>query len=168
MSSWFHLNCGSEQIAPPESKRNDVTALLKAAGASIGMQQWHLFTHHEGSCGVYVRFDDLPTVHKFLFADRYTPIYGKANPKKELMLFSQRDIAKVLDKLKLNQIRSDLTSEILVIIHLASHNHIIVRKLPKNYRLMFGSTQLRDAFLQTLDSLGPEVMELGDMSSVKF
>ena len=160
MSAWLEINCTPEQIALPESKRYDVKALLRAAGANIGMQNWSRFSRHDSPCGVYACFKDLPTVHDFIYNESHAPIYGDTNPKTGFLLISQRQIQLVFEMIGIQNTRSEVASEILIIVHLKSHNHVVVRRVPKGVKAMFGSEQVRNSFLRNIQNLSPPMDEL--------
>lgn len=142
MTSWFDINCSQASLVSID--KNDISSLLKLVGAFIGYQQWFRFENYNDLCGVNVHIDNLSTVHSYLFDKDYKTTYGPNNPIKEFLMFSSKDLIEAFSELKTSTISVDPRTHFIVIVYLKCKNHIVIRKIPKNYITMFGSKSQRN------------------------
>ena len=155
--AWFDLDA-VQCVLTPWEHRQDLSTVMKAAATNVGMQQWK-WGCLSGARAMSVSVADAETLDTFVFGD-HKPTYGAANPFQELLVAGSDKIDKVLNNLKVGEISWDPVRDFLIVLHLRSHNRILIRKLPKDWRAMFGTREARDHFLTVLCRLGQYPMEL--------
>lgn len=160
MSSWVDLNCKSSDIVP---RSRDTTALLKAIGSSVGMQQWCRFEEEPDACGIYVSIVNKQAALDCIYNPHHKAVYGASNPIKERVFYG--DWKSLFNDIGLRStLKWDRHSHILIIVHLQTTNHIVIRKVPKDATMMFGSNANRDRFLSELGAIGPLPDEITEVS----
>lgn len=160
--SWFDTNCVANSLTP-WSSRSNLSAVMKAAATNVGAQQWIWGCLPDSFRALSVSVDNPTTLDTFVFGN-HKPTYGPLNPFEEMMVTDAAHLDKILKKIGLDNIKWEPSNDFLIILHLRSHNRVLVRKVPKDWRLMFGSRQARDRFLTTLSSLGQYPVELRNIS----
>ena len=137
---------------------------MVSVSSNIALQQWRRLSLFDKPCGLCARFDDLQTLQHFVFANNPNPVYGKDNPKEERLLQSQQDIQEQLTEIGMDvgDIELESQKKFLIIVHLRSHNHVVIRKIPKDWKDMWGSQARRDQVLQNMadiEKMNPHPME---------
>ena len=151
---WVDANCKYEDLCP-EQKRNDTRALLCSCGANIGLQSWQRFVNVLGPCGVHVKIINREALIEFVFSSEKKSTYGPTNPVMEILMLNKTDVDRAKSEAGIDAISCDFDTHFVIIINLLSHNSIIIRKIPKSTKAMFGSEMNRDQYLSAIKALGP-------------
>ena len=163
--SWYHKNDPAYNLAQAKKNKHDVSYLMKVAGGNLGINHWNRFCAYQGTCGIFAQFQDVKTLKTYMFSLDQKII--SQCPLTENLFFHERTLSEMMqqNQIDLNKIKIDYRSHFLIVIHLQSDNRVLIRKVPKNPKVMFGSTKNRDKILQ---AMGKEKDKLGLIDEVKI